>query len=143
MDKNDICELVVNYGEYLEEEVFTPETTGQIFTADAHVLFAVGGEGTGIPELIHKHHEMMGPFTAATHNITNVCVTMINDSTADIRFHLEVIHIFRPEIAEKLPGNLFIVNDRIHAQSSKTDAGWRFSELEMNTVFKRIAKSVE
>lgn len=143
MIKMELYDLVMAYGEYLEEEDYSEENTASLFTEDAKMLFAMGGPGQGIAELSEKHRGMTEPFTAVTHNITNVFSRLTGENSAEVRFHMEVVHEFRPEIAEKLPGNLFIVNDRIRARAIKTDSGWRFCEMEMNTVFKRMVQSAQ
>lgn len=143
MPNMELYDLVMAYGEYLEEENYSEEKTASLFSENAKMLFAMGGPGQGISELSEKHRGMTEPFAEVTHNITNVFSRLTGDDFADIRFHMEVVHEFRPEIAEKLPGNLFIVNDRIKAKAVKTNSGWRFCEMEMNTVFKRMVQSAE
>ena len=138
-----VCELVMEYGEYLEAEDYSVEKTEALFTENAKMLFAMGGPGQGIHEIAEKHKGMSDPFVEVTHNISNVLVHKTGADSADIRFHMEVLHQFRPEIAEKTPGNLFIVNDRIHAKAVLTSAGWKFSEMEMHTVFKRMTNTAE
>ena len=138
-----VYELVMAYGEYLEAEDYSVEKTEALFTENAKMLFAMGGPGQGIPEIAEKHKGMTGPFIEVTHNISNVVVRNTGTDCADICFHMEVLHQFRPEFAEKTPGNLFIVNDRIQAKAVLTSDGWKFSEMEMNTVFKRMANTIE
>ena len=143
MTTDTVYDLVTAYGEYLEEEDYSEEKTAELFTKDAGMLFAMGGPGEGITEIAAKHRGMTEPFVEVTHNITNVFVRQTSETSADIRFHLEVIHEFKPEIAKNLPGNLFIVNDRIKAAAIWMDGKWRFSEMEMKTVFKRMVHSAE
>ena len=138
-----VYNLVMEYGEYLEEEDYSVEKTQTLFTENAKMLFAMGGLGQGISEIAEKHKGMTGPFSEVMHNITNVLVRKAGTDSADICFHMEVLHKFRTEIAEKTPGNLFIVNDRIHAKAELTSVGWKFSEMEMHTAFKRITNTME
>ena len=138
-----IHELVMEYGEYLENENYSEDCTKAVFTEDAEVAFAVGGPGKGIPAIAAGHTGMLTAFTGATHNITNVVIRKSSEDVAQVSFHLEVIHQFKPEIAANTPGDLFIVNDRVKAQAVNTADGWRFSQLEMNTVYKRMSRSVE
>ena len=141
MDKNRCAELVIAYGEVLENDVFTPETIASVFAENAEAVIPNAGPAKGIPELAGKHCEMMGPFTGAHHNITNIVITPVSDTEAKATWHMEVIHQFRPEIAQNLPGDLFIVNDRVTAGIVDTGAGYRISSLAMDTVFKRFTTS--
>ena len=136
-------QLVMEYGEFLEREDYSEIAVSAVFSSDAQVSFAVGGTGKGLAEIAKKHEEMMASFVGATHNITNVVVTQDNETSASIRFHMEVIHQFRPEIAKNTPGDLFIVNDRITAQAVQEAGTWKFSQLEMKTLYKRMVNSVE
>lgn len=135
--------LVLAYGEFLENGDYSEAAASAVFSEDARVTFAIGGIGTGLPEIAQKHQEMMAAFTGATHNITNVIISKDSESSASVSFHMEVIHQFKPEIAEKTPGDLFICNDRIKAGAVDGESGWRFLHLEMNTLYKRMAHSVE
>ena len=135
--------LVMAYGEFLEAEDYSEATAASVFSKDAEVLFAIGGAGKGLPEIAKKHQEMMASFVSATYNITNVVATQDSETSASIRFHMEVIHQFRPEIAKNTPGDLFIVNDRITAQAVQEEGAWKFSRLEMKTLYKYMVNSVE
>lgn len=142
MDKSKCEELVIAYGEVLENDVFTPETISSVFAADAEAVLPNAGSAKGISELVGKHCEMMGPFTGAHHNITNIVITQESDMTATATWHMEVIHQFKPEIAQKLPGDLFIVNDRVTAGIIAVEGEYKINSLRMDTVFKRFTASV-
>ena len=141
MDKNRCAELVIAYGEVLENDVFTPETITSVFAEDAEAVLPNAGPAKGIIELVGKHCEMMGPFTGAHHNITNIGVTPISETESKATWHMEVIHQFKPEIAQNLPGELFIVNDRVTADIVDTESGYKIKTLTMDTVFKRFTTS--
>ena len=141
MDKNRCAELVIAYGEVLENDVFTPETIASVFAEDAEAVLPNAGPAKGIIALVGKHCEMMGPFTGAHHNITNIVVTPISETESKATWHMEVIHQFKPEIAQNLPGELFIVNDRVTADIVDTESGYKIKTLTMDTVFKRFTIS--
>lgn len=141
MDKRKCEELVIAYGELLESNNFDPETIAAVFAEDACAVLPHAGEGKGILELVGKHCEMMGPFTGAHHNITNIVITPESEKTAKATWHMEVIHQFRPEIVPELPGDLFIVNDRVSAQIVDTGDNYKISKLSMEGVFKRFTTS--
>ena len=141
MDKNRCAELVIAYGEVLENDVFTPETIASVFAEDAEAVLPNAGPAKGIIALVGKHCEMMGPFTGAHHNITNIVVTPISETESKATWQMEVIHQFKPEIAQNLPGELFIVNDRVTADIVDTKSGYKIKTLTMDTVFKRFTTS--
>ena len=141
MDKKKCEELIIAYGEVLENDVFDPKTIGSVFAADGHAVLPNAGEANGIPELVGKHCQMMGPFTGAHHNITNIVITPVSETEAKAAWHMEVIHQFKPEIAAKLPGDLFIVNDRVTADIVGVNGEYKLSSLAMDTVFKRFTTS--
>ena len=141
MDKKKCEELVISYGELLESNCFTPETVAAVLADDAFAILPHAGEGKGIMELVGKHCEMMGPFTGATHNITNIVITPVGDNDVKATWHMEVVHQFRPEIAQNLPGDLFIVNDLVSADLAKQGDTWKISRLSMDTKFKYFISS--
>ena len=141
MDKKKCEELVIAYGELLESNDFTPETVSAVFADDAVSVLPHAGEASGIDELVGKHCEMMGPFTGAHHNITNIVITPVSDNAAKATWHMEVIHQFRPEIVPNLPGDLFIVNDRVTAEITCDGEAYRIKSLSMEGVFKRFTTS--
>lgn len=141
MDKRKCEELVIAYGELLESNDFNPQTVGEVFAEDASAVLPHAGEGKGVIELVGKHCEMMGPFTGAHHNITNIVITPGSGSSAKATWHMEVIHQFRPEIVPDLPGDLFIVNDRVTAEITDAAGEYRIKSLVMDTVFKRFTTS--
>lgn len=141
MDKKRCEELIIAYGELLEGNAFDEERVAAIFAENAHAVLPHAGEATGIAELTVKHCEMMGPFTGAHHNITNIVIRPESETAAQVGWHMEVIHQFRPEIATNLPGDLFIVNDRVKAGIVEENGQYKIGELAMETVFKRFAVS--
>lgn len=143
MDREILRELVMDYGEFLENEDYSEDAVRRLFAEDAEVEFAVGGTGTGISAIGEGHRKMLESFDSAHHNITNIVFDTEEESFAKIRFHMEVLHEFKPEIAAHTPGNLFIVNDRICMQARKEEAGWKITGLQMKTVYKRMTSTVE
>lgn len=143
MNREAVRELIMNYGEFLEKEDYSETAVREIFAEDAEVKFAIGGTGTGISAIAVGHRKMMESFVSAHHNITNLVFDSEEDACAKIRFHMEVIHEFRPEIAAHTPGNLFIVNDRILAEARREGALWKLAKLQMKTVYKRMVSTAE
>lgn len=143
MNREILRELVMDYGEFLENDTYTEDAVRKLFAEDAEVEFAVGGTGTGISAIAEGHRKMMESFGSAHYNITNIVFDTEEESFAKIRFHMEVLHEFKPEIAAHTPGNLFIVNDRICMEARKEETGWKITGLQMKTVYKRMTSTVE
>lgn len=142
MNREIIRELILRYGEFLENNDYSETAAAEVFAEDASVSFATGDSGSGISEIAAGHRKMMEPFVCAHHNITNI-VFEEGEMNIKIRFHMEAIHKFKPEIAAHTPGNLFIVNDRICAEVKKDSGNWKISGLCMETVFKRMTSEAE
>ena len=143
MNREILRELVVDYGEVLENEDYSEDAVRTLFAENAEVEFAIGGTGAGISAIAEGHRKMMESCNSAPHNITNIVFDTEEESCAKIRFHMEVIHEFKPEIAAHAPGNLFIVNDRICMETRKEETGWKITGLQMKTVYKRMTSAVE
>lgn len=143
MNREMLRELVMNYGEFLDREDYSDEAVKRLFMEDAEAEFAVGGTGIGISAIAKGHQKMMESFDSVLYNITNVVFDEEEDTYAKIRFHMEVIHEFKPGIAAHTPGNLFIVNDRITMEVQKEKDTWKIGKLQMKTVYKRMASTVE
>lgn len=143
MNREILRELILNYGEFLENGDYSEEAVSRIFMEDAEVEFAIGGVKTGTSEIAKGHRKMMESFVSAHHNITNIVFDLEEDDFARIRFHMEVLHEFKPEIAAHTPGNLFLVNDRIFTEERREGALWKIAKLQMKTVYKRIASTAE
>lgn len=143
MNREVLRELVLNYGEFLENRDYSEHAVRKLFAEDAEMEFAIGGTGTGILAIAKGHQKMMESFQSAHYNITNIVFDTEEDTFAKIRFHMEVLHEFKPEIAAHTPGNLFIVNDRIYMEAQREQAEWKITKLQMKTVYKRMTSTVE
>lgn len=143
MNREIFRELVMNYGEFLDKEDYSEDAVKRLFTEDAEAEFAVGGAGIGISAIAKGHQKMMESFDSALYNITNIVFDEEEDTYAKIRFHMEVLHEFKPEIAAHTPGNLFIVNDKIYMETRKEETGWKIAKLQMKTVYKRMTSTAE
>lgn len=143
MNREILRGLVMDYGEFLENEDYSEDAVRRLFAEDAEVEFAIGGTGIGISAIAKGHQKMMESFDSAHHNITNIVFDTEEELYAKIKFHMEVLHEFKPEIATRTPGNLFIVNDRICMETRKDETGWKIMRLQMRTVYKRMTSTVE
>lgn len=143
MNREILRDLVMDYGEFLEKEDYSEDAVRTLFAENAEVEFAIGGTGTGISAIAKGHQKMMESFVSAHHNITNIVFDTEEESCVKIRFHMEVFHEFKPEIAAHTPGNLFIVNDRICMEARKEETGWKITGLQMKTVYKRMTSTTE
>ena len=126
LDTQAIVDLTIAYGWLLDHG--PREDLDQVFTPDAVAIY--GGERfDGLPAIIAKVEEALGPLTVSQHIVSNQQVSIDGD-TATCRCYLHAQHTLRGTPG----GDNFIIAGRYIDELVRTSDGWRITHrvLEMD-----------
>lgn len=145
MDKEELRSLSAAFAALQEKGACTKEAVRKVFAEEGSVEYPTGNAGTGMEAVMKAHEEVNRAFLSVLANVSNEQITLTGEDTADLKFHMTVLHKFAPEIAVKLPGDgdLFIAYDKVDAKAVKEQEGWRFQSVKISDGYKMLVREME
>lgn len=143
LDKEKIRELITAFAKLQEKQACVKESVRNVFTEEGSLEFPTGSKGAGVNGILNAIIEVNKSFISVLANVSNERIELLNDSEADICFHMNVLHKFAPEIAENLPGDLFVVYDNVKAKAVKQENEWRFISVNVISCYKVMTREAE
>ncbi|MFB9831186.1 nuclear transport factor 2 family protein [Actinoallomurus acaciae] len=125
LDRAELTDLLARQGRWLDERRW--DATGSIFTEDATVSTG-GGRAHGI-EAITEHARLIHERVDRTQHVTSNVLVDLDGDAATVRAN--VVAIF---VSDTTPS--FAVGERYHFTATRTDAGWRFTSVEVMPVWR-------
>ncbi|MGP4018419.1 nuclear transport factor 2 family protein [Saccharopolyspora sp. 5N708] len=127
-DREGIVELLARQGRWLDEQRFDEVRT--IFTEDATGDFPAG-RLHGADQLAERARRSHAAFARTQHVTSNVLIDLAEDR-ATVTANLIAVFVQDPSDLEPT----FTIGERYRFEAARTPAGWRFSHVEAERLWR-------
>ena len=141
--RSELCALAREFAALLDRRAFTAEGFAAVFPAEAVMSYPNGASANGLEGIAELNAKMNGLFESTLSDVTNELVNFNGEDSALVSFHFTVTHKLMAPVAAQTPADLFVAHDVINARAVRDGGAWKFTRLEMRSVYDHLEQSVE